>query len=444
MPRLLRLQRAPFLAAALLGASQILAQAAPEPRTGLSAAEVMAIAERAEAAGDVDSAIAAYTALAEDADVDVRSEARWRHGRLLAARGDHRGAALLYRRILDERPDAARVRIELASILALIGDEGAARRELRQVQASGLPASVALAVDQFANALRARKPFGGSVSFALVPDSNINRATDRETLDTIIAPLDLSADARERSGIGTRIGAQGYARLPLAANLSLQPRLSGQAELYGEEQFNDISVSAALGLDWIVGRRDRLRPAIGQTLRYYGGALYAETQSASVNWVRPVSTTAQLETTATVARADYKLNDLQDGWLFDLSAGYERALDARTGVGIVVSGSRQTARDPGYATTSGGATLLAARELGSVSLFATLGIRRLEADARLFLFPERRREWHYSAGVGASIRRLQVAGFAPLVRVTAERNDSTVGLYDYRRIALDLGLTRAF
>ena len=443
MRRFSRGVRAAALAATLC-AAPALAQSPPEARTGLSAAQVMAIAERAEAAGDAASAIAAYTALAEDSDVDVRSEARFRHGRLLAARGDYRGAALLYRRILDERPDASRVRIELAGILVLIGDEGAARRELRQARAGGLPGEVALAVDQFANALRARKPFGGSVSLALVPDSNINRATDRETLDTIIAPLDLSRDARERSGIGFRIGAQVYARIPLGQNLTLQPRLSGQAEIYGEEQFNDISGSAGLSLDWIAGRRDRLRPGVGQTLRHYGGRLYAETRSATVNWIHGLGNVAQLDTTLTVARADYKTNDLQDGWLFDVSASYERAFDARSGGALTASLSRQQARDPGYATAGGGASLLYWREFGEVTLFGSTGLRRLEADERLFLFPERRREWLFSAGAGGTFRQLAIAGFAPVVRLSFERNRSTIGIYDYRRVAVDFGIARAF
>jgi hypothetical protein len=62
----------------------------------------------------------------------------------------------------------------------------------------------------------------------------------------------------------------------------------------------------------------------------------------------------------------------------------------------------------------------------------------------LFLFPERRREWLYQASGGATFRTLTVHGFAPLVRLTYERNYSTVGLYDYRRLAADIGIARAF
>jgi hypothetical protein len=441
-PSPLHLRRA-LAAAALALAAPVAAQPAGDSMTGLSAAAVMEIAGRAEAAGDVASAIAAYTALAADPDVDIRSEARFRHARLLAIARDYAGAALLYRRILDERPDAARVRLELAATLALLGEEGAARRQLRQAQAAGLPAEVALAVNQFTEALRARRPYGASFSFALVPDSNINRATDAQTLDTVIAPLDLSEDAQAQSGIGARLGAQAFARLPLGSAVSLIPRLSGQAELYHDGRFNDIAASAAVGLE-IAGTRDRLRPTLAHSRRFYGGEAYASTSAGSLNWQHALSPRAQIETTVSAARADYKLNDLQDGWLFDLSAGYERAFDARSGGGVAVSLSRHAARDPGYSTKAGGGTLLYWRELGPATLFGSAGLRRLESDERLALFPARRREWLASLSVGGTMRRLSVAGFAPTVRLGFERNASTVGLYDYSRTSVDFGITRAF
>lgn len=434
--------RAAFLAA-LACAAPAYGQESAQSITGLSAADVMDIAARAEAAGDPESAIAAYSALTADPDVDVRSEARFRHARLLVAREDYAAAAALYRRILDERPDAGRVRLELAALLARLGEEGAARRQLRQVQAGSLPPEVALAVNQFTSALRATQPFGASVSFAIVPDSNINRATDAQTLDTIIAPLELSEDAQAQSGIGFRAGGQAFARVPLGGGVTLLPRLSGQAELYRDSRFNDVSASAAVSLE-IASARDRFRPTVAETFRYYGGERYAQTTSASLGWQHALGRSAQLETTISAARADYRLNDLQDGWLFDVSAGYERAFDARSGGAAAVSASRHVARDAGYSIKAGGANLLYWRELGRLTLFGSVGLRRLEADERLALFPERRREWLASGAVGGTIRHLSVAGFAPTVRVGFERNTSSVGIYDYSRTSVDFGITRAF
>lgn len=409
----------------------------------VSAVELFALAAKAEAGGRPGDAETMYRALARDPDIEIRAESRFRLAQLLERLGRKREAATTYRALLDEKPDAARVRLELARLLTQLGDEGAARRELRQAQAGGLPPQVAQIVDQFAAALRSRKPWGASLEVALVPDSNVNRATDAATLDTVLAPLQLSRDAREQAGVGARIGSQIYARVPVAPNLSLVPRVSGQGEFYRQGRFDDVSASALVGLEWSLGR-DRLRPSIGGTQRWYGGSPYARTATAAIDWQHPLGSKAQLTTSATIADTSYRGNSLQDGLLLNGAVAYERAFSPRSGGSITLSATRQTAKDAGYATASGAANLLGWHEFGRTTVYATAGLRRLEGDARLFLFPERRKDWNYSLGLGATFRRLQLHGFAPIVRLDWERNRSTVGIYDYSRKAATIGLTRAF
>ncbi len=409
----------------------------------LSAVDLFRVAEQAQAKGRTQDAETLYDALARDPDPEVRAEARFRHGMLLAGLKRYRAAAVLFRAILDEKPGATRVRLELARVLAAMGDDAGARRQLRQAEAAGLPPDVAVVVDQFANALHSAQRLGGSLQLALAPDSNINRATSARTLDTVIAPLTLSKDARQRSGLGFEGGGQAFARLSLAPNLDLVPRISGQADLYKAGTFDDVSGSALLGLEWRLGA-DRFSPAVGQTWRWYGGSLYARTQSVTVDWIHPMGARAQLDVQASAGRARYVLNSLQDGGLFAGAVSYERALTPKLGASLTLDAARQTAADPGYSTWSGGGSALAWRDLGRTTVFLSGGVHRLEGDARLFLFPDRRREWLFQAGAGATFRRLTWRGFAPALRISFERNQSTVGLYDYQRIVTTAGISRAF
>lgn len=429
------------VAAALLAFA--LSAQAEQIERNLSAVDLFRIAGQAQAAGRAPDAEALYAALEHDPNAEIRAEARFRHGMMLAALKRYREAAVLFRALLDEKPGATRVRLELARVLAAMGDEAAARRELRQAEAAGLPPDVAIVVNQFANALRSSRRFGGSLGLALAPDSNINRATSAKTLDTVIAPLTLSQDARQRSGLGIQGSAQAYLRLPLGDRLSLVPRLSGQGDLYRASQFDDISGSALLGLEQRLGQ-DRFSPSVGYTWRWYGGSLYARTQTATADWIHPAGPKAQLDVQASASRARYVRNALQDGEIYAAGVSYQRALTPTLGLGVTLDAARQTARDPGYATWSGGASVLAWRDLGRTSLFGSAGLHRLEGDARLFLFPERRREWLYQASLGATFRALQWRGFAPVVRLSWEKNLSTVGLYDYSRLATTVGITRAF
>ena len=411
--------------------------------SGLSATQVFEIAARAEAANDVLTAETVYAALARNPDIDVRSEARFRHASLLAQAGRRREAAVLLRAILDEKPDAQAVRLELASLLATLGDERAAYRELRQARAGALPPDVARLVNQFAEALRARKPYGASIEFAVAPDSNINRATKADILDTVIAPLQLSEDAQQQSGVGLRLGGQLYARPRIGETLRLTTRLSGLTNLYDQAAFNDASAAAQVGLEWTRGP-SRWSPSVGQGYRWYGGVSYATTDTATLNWRRQIGDKAQVEADVSLGRARYDLNTLQDGEIFDGSVTYERAFDARSGGYVTMSLQRQTARDPGYATKAGGVGLLYWREAFGATVYGSANVRVLTGDARLALFTHRREETLWRLGGGATFRRVQFKGFSPLLRLSYERNQSSVGIYDYSRKAIDFGIARSF
>src|SRR5690606_41624939 len=120
-----------------------------------------------------------YDGVSHDPDIEIRTVARFRKGMLLAQLGRNADAAVEFRALLDEKPDAARVRLELARVLAVLGDEAGARRALRQAQAAGLPADVVSVVDQVAAALRSDRRAGGSVQIGFAPVRQICRTSGR-------------------------------------------------------------------------------------------------------------------------------------------------------------------------------------------------------------------------------------------------------------------------
>ncbi|WP_417618319.1 surface lipoprotein assembly modifier [Parasphingorhabdus sp.] len=414
-----------------------------EDTASLDVAELFAFADNARDSGDYDTAETAYRALATNPELELRTEARFRLALMLEQQKRPTDAAVLLRQILDEKPDAARVRLELARMLALMGDLSGAARELRQAQATGLPSEVARLVNIYTSALRSQKPFGASVEIALAPDSNINRATESTTLDTIIAQFDLSEDAQAKSGIGLSLKGQAYARAGIDKRSSLLVRLSADGDLYQEGQFNDISLGLQAGPEMRSGK-DRIRPSAGYSYRWYGGTPYADTISAAINIQHPMGNRAQMSFNGSIGYSNNRRNDLQDGETFAAALSYERALSAKAGASLTISGIRQSLKDPGYSTASGAISALVYREFGKTTLVGLLGYGHLEADERLFLFPRRRTDNRYNGSISGTFRQFSYKGFAPLLRVSYERSKSTVELYDYSRVASEIGITRAF
>jgi len=414
-----------------------------EQRSGLSAAQIFEIATKAQAAGDVAGAEAIYRTLEHDPHLDIRCEARFRHAQLLETRKHNAQAAVLLRAILDEQPGAQRVRLELAKLLALMGHENEARRELRAAQAGGLPPQIAQVVDQFQAALRAYKPLGGSFELGLAPSSNINRASNGTTINSVLGPLDLSRDARAETGLGLNVSGQAFVQIPVSTTAKLTARVSTANQFYRQREFDDDTFAGEIGAEVTLGR-SRVRATVGESDRLYGTTPYSLATNFSLDWQRALGRKAQLDVESDASIARYQQNRLQNGTSYTESISYERAITPRFGGRITVSGQRTNADDPGYATTSGGGTVLVYREVGKTSLFASVGVNHLWADAPLLFFGARRDDWLTRASAGATFRYIKVAGFSPVLRVSYERNTSPLQLYDYRRFGGEVAITRAF
>lgn len=410
----------------------------------LSPAELFAFADAARDREDFETAQTAYRALASHPDPELRAEARFRLALMLAdAMGQHQDAAILLREILDEKPDAARVRVELARMQAMMGNFGAARRELRAAQAAGLPPEVERLVSFYTSALAARKPLGGSFQIALAPDSNINRATQSETLETVIGDFDLSDDAQATSGVGVSLRGQGYFRAPLGGSTDLLIQANGSARFYEKDEFNDYILSVEAGPQFTWGG-ERLSLALLASHRWFGGDPYNLAYGVTGNWARPVSQTSRVSLDATAIISQDDRNDLRDAERYSLSLGYDKAFSARFGGGVRLSGYREAARDPGYSLTNGGASVYLFREVGETTVVVNAGYSHLEADERLVLYPQRRVDDRVDAAISGTFRSLRVGPFAPLASLRFERNFSSVAIYDYKRFAVELGVTAAF
>jgi hypothetical protein len=409
----------------------------------LSATQMFALADQARLQGDAGMAVAIYRAMFADASLDIRLEARFRLARLESKRGNLAQAAVLLREIVDARPAAAPVRLELAGLLAKMGDRDGAWRQLRAIHASGLPPAVVRLIDRYSQALRAQRPFGASLEIAVAPDSNINRATRSDTLGTVIGDFEIAPEAKAKSGTGLSLATEVYRRLPLGGDSDLLFRASGFANLYRHRDFDDVAADLAIGPELNLGR-NRLQLEIGATQRWYGLRPFMRSARVGATVSHPLGTRALLRLTGSAALVDNQLNDLQDGRSFSGQARIERALGTTTGVAADFGVDRQSLKDPGYSTTGWRTGVNVWRDLGRVTFTAGAEFGRLHADDRLLLFPDRRSERYSRFSIGATFRQLQWRGMAPLVRFSVERNRSSIAFYDYRRTRTELGVARAF
>jgi hypothetical protein len=417
--------------------------AMPSGTVRATAAEMFALANESLRRGNAGAASVILDLLSHDPNPDVRSEARFREAKILVAAHENARAAVLLRRILDDRPSATPVRLELARVLEKLGDKDGAWRQLRAAQAAGLPASVARIVDRYSEALRAQRPFGASFEIAIAPNSNINRATRSDTLGTVLGDFQIGDEAKAKSGSGVAVRAQAYRRLAIGGDDSLLFRLSGFGDLYRKPKFNDIALDLGAGTELRLGS-SRVNFELGATQRWFGQKPFVRSARIAATWTRPVDSRTQMRLSGSASLIDNQLNDLQDGKAYQASVDIERALSSTTGVAANLALDREALKDAGYATTGWRAGLLVWRDLGRMTFTAQANFGKLHADERLALFPERRSDRYASLSLGATFRQMQWRGFAPVVRFTIERNRSSIAFYDYRRTRSEIGVVRAF
>lgn len=430
-----------FALLALTPAAASADAAAGRQQTRASAADLFNMAETLMKSGQSEQARLLLELLAKDPDLSVRSEARFRQAQLLDAGGRHQAAAVILRRIVDENPDAAAVRVKLATLLHQMGDEENALRQLRALRSADLPLTVARFVDRLSASLQATKPFAVHLEMALAPDSNINRATRSETLGTVFG--DFSLDQEARSGVGGAIRVMAQARRPVTSSFTLLARAGAEASIYRDKDFNDISLDLSGGPEWRLGRT-RLTAESGVSQQWFGMKPYQRSLRLAGSVTQPIGTVSQARIDLAARWTDHRLNNLEDGRGVAARVRYERALSPRTFVSAFAGVDRYKARDDAYSTRSWTLGLAAHREVGRLTVTAGAEFGRLTADERLALLPHAREDKLTRVHVGAVFRQFTVAGFAPLTRLVVERNRSSVEFYDYKRTRTEFGISRAF
>lgn len=406
--------------------------------------QLFALAQDAVEQGDYAFAENGLRALMTNPDAEVRSEARFRLAMLLAYQKHKlRDAATLLRQILDEKPRAVRVRIELAKIQSALGNTASAQLELRAAQAAGLPPDVERDVRFFMQALDNHRHVGASIEATLMPDTNANRATAATTIDTALGGLSLSRDAQKHSGLGGNVRALAYARVNVSSDVKMLAQMSSAATIFPDRDFDDFTLSPRVGpeFSW---HRDRLTLLAGPSWRWYATLPYTAMVTASATWQHTLNPRTQLRTDASVGSVANRLDHGQSGAQYALTLGIDRAMTARMGVGVQLNTFRQTANLAAYALTGGGASAYAFREIGHVTASLNLAYSHLEADEALILFPDRRIDNAVNATAAVTLRTIRIANVSPIIRIRYEKNHSNVEIYNYNRLSGEIGFTASF
>ena len=360
-------------------------------------------------------------------------------------------AIAAFRRMLVDRPDLVRVRLELARAFFLKGEDTLARRHFERVLAGKPPAGVALNVNRFLAEIRARKRWTLRVGMALAPDSNVTARSGERTilLDTPFGRLPFTYQGDDpKSGIGIAAWAGGEYQYPLDDRWRLRAGGDIHRREYRASRFDRMTVSGHLGPRWLIGRASEV-------------SLLA---SARQSWLaddedwRDLGLRAEgrhrlnRRTTAHVNLSRHERRYEGRSWLHgpltDLSAGIGWVATPTMQIDTALGwGSQRTERERERNSSRWGrlGVTLALPWGFTLGGAGTLRWTGYEGNwAPFVLGGGERRDLTRSIQINVYNRAFTIGGFSPQVSLVQEERSSNAQLHGYDRISGELRFVRLF
>ena len=357
---------------------------------------------------------------------------------------DYRLAEAAFRRILDRDPTLLRVRLELARTLFMERRDEQADYQFRLAAGENPPPMVARNIVRFREAIRARRSWRFNVEIGVAPDSNINSATDKQSVDIYGLPFQLDPGARSKSGTGIFTGGDASIRVNRHGRVPVYLAAYGRWTRYRDHRFDDAFAGAEAGPEFGLAG-GRLRTTATGLLRWYGGRLLVGSFGARADYEKLFGDKWTVGGSVHLRHNDYSHRDDVDGWDVEARASANRPI-GRTTLGLVHAGiERNWATDPGQAFWRSSIGIAALKEVGW-GLRPRLGIdvARQVGDGPLAPFGHSRRDWTIQASASIYKRDWNFRGFAPSLSLTVSRNVSTLRLYQEHRVRGEVRLVKAF
>lgn len=369
-------------------------------------------------------------------------------GLILKADGDLTGAVRKFRAALASDPRLTLVRAELAQTLVTLDEDSSAKHHLELLAADAPTDKDAAGIRAFVDRIDEKKPYRFNAYVALAPSSNVNNGSGHATVYSPLfgSDLSISADGRQKSGIGVATGVNAAFQRRLGNDLSFVAAANGEVRIYDESDFNTISLSQSAEMRYLISRGyiglgGVASQSLDDTTLDPGYLSYGPRVSTRFNLTAKDVLTAS----STYEWRDYTSGTAMDGtaWMSDVA--WTHTLNSATSLTLSAGYddvSLESAQNS-YGSWSGGLGIYKELPFG---ITASLNgeVKFSEFDDVNLLAGVVREDTRYVAGLGLTKRDLDVFGFAPELAYTYVRNASNITMYDYDSHSMDVRLTKNF
>lgn len=233
--------------------------------------------------GNLDTAEQILTKIPKMNNLSLEIERWFLLGQIAARRGDYNTAIDIFRKILDDQPDLARVRFELALCYMKMGYWYRADYHLRLAMAGkDLPDNVKQMMAYYRYLIRQNKRWNIWFNFGAAPDSNINNGNGGE--ECVVNGFGrFCRNLKEpESVLGANLTLGGSYEFVLSDHWRWKSDANIYSNTYNNHDYDDLYLSASTGPRYIWSRGDIWLAGIGAR-RWYGGEKYNWSYGAKID-----------------------------------------------------------------------------------------------------------------------------------------------------------------
>lgn len=359
-------------------------------------------------------------------------------------------AVASFRAILVDRPDLARVRLELAQAFFLKGEDALARGHFERVLAGNPPPTVAANIRRFLDEMRARRRWSGHFGIALASDSNPGAASADDAIRIFGLPFRRAPEDGPKPGPGVAAWGGAEYRHPLGDRLRL--RLGGDLSRveYEQSAFDRTSLSVHAGPHWLAGPDAGLALLASARRHLAAGGSHSREAGLRLEGDRRLSRRLTMQAQASWHRRVHadRGNDALDGPHLAASLGAAWLATPQLRIDAGAGWGRERARSEYRRNSRRRARLGAAAALPrGFTLGGGVEWLRTDYDGRWPLLtpggvPRKDRTRILSASL--LHRAFAVRGFSPQLALARETRRSNARFHDYRRTRIELRFVRHF
>ena len=402
--------------------------------------------------GDYEHAYQMLTMMPDTGNGELETERCFLLAQIASRRGDIDGAIRIYQKILDARPDAARVRFELALCYMHQGRWSRADYHLRLAMAGDdLSDDAKRMMNYYRYVVRQNKNWNVYFNFGAAPDNNVNNATGGdECLMTIFGPFCRKLSEPE-SAVGANFQLGGDYEFKLSDQWRWKSDVGIYTNIYDKHDYDDLYLTASTGPRYLWSRGDVWLAGVAAR-RWYGWDRYNWSAGAKLN--TNYDFTRKLSGGLYLQFLDNKYDDygdILDGQTYSGTARLTYSFNARLYMTVRGGVARNTAINDAYAYWQPNVAIGIGAELPwGFSVYGEPSVYWTRYDDGLYTAHNgawtkiTAHDFTHRYSLSVSNNKLDVWGFVPTLTVSYTQRDSNLWQREFKKNAIEFTMMQRF